>query len=507
MRLLLLIFFFIAQTVVSAQKKDWVNYDDRTSNYSNKLFFTGFVSQYVKKKSNLNSVKGRLMSNAKTALSESIKVNIESSIINEMHNLNSVSIEDFKKISRSYSRIEITGIQTDFYLSKNKKEAFAFAWVRKTKVRSYYRKKIANTLTQVRSKINQADEFMGLENRVSAINALQDALVLIRNTEEAQTVLIVCGENDQSMLAFDETLKLGSLINKKINLIKSNHNLNLNELATYMVNQLNLKGNNVTGLQLENVFYQDTKMSSQLSARLNDILKLNITNKNIAIVEEVGFDDDDLFTIEGSYWRDSTELQIIMNLFQRVGRKRVLRNSAEGWVKLKLLKEAKLEFEPTNYEEAISKNQILNENVISGGGSTLGFWTNKGAKGPVFKQGDVLKVFVNTTRPGYLRLINYWANGSQLLLEDNYFISADNTGKNIELPIAWETSCPCGIEYLQVIVQSEPFDKLKTEDVDGFLFLKSPIKEIVRSSRGFKDKLTNEGAHMAEKTISLTTLE
>ena len=508
MRRILLTSLFIGFTIVGySQIPDWTNYSTRVSKYSDNIFFTGFISQYVKKKDDFNAIQDDLLSRSKSTLSEGIKVNIESSITNEMTNVNSVSKEEFKKISRSFSSIEISGVQSEFSLSKNRKEAYAFAWVRKSKVKKYYQNLVATNISQAEAKISQADKLIESNEGVKAIPLLQDALVLVRKLEEAQTILIICGENNEAVLNHNKGLELGASIASKMDQIRSNHDFNLNELAYYLSNQLYLKDKGVDKIQIENIFYQDTNMSSKLSARLNSLLKSNISKENVSIVESSNGDIQDGFSLEGSYWESDDELQIMLNLYNRKGSERLLVNSVEGWIKVEQLEKIKLDFKPINFLQAKAKNNVFAQNAVVNGGSSLNIWTNKGSNGPVFKEGDRLKIFINSSQPGYLRLLNFWADGTQLLLQDNFYISPERTNQTIEIPADWETACPCGIEYLHGIVQSEPFQKLNTVEELGFLFIQDGFEEVVKNSRGFKKKLSVEGNFMAERKIMLTTLE
>lgn len=504
-KILLIIFFTGSYFIAFSQFRDWINYNTRVSKYPENIYFSGFTSQYIKKTDDLNAVKDNLILSAKSTLSESIKVNIESNITNKITNINTITTEDFKKISRSYSSIEIAGIQTEFYLKKKKKEAYAFAFVKKSKVKKYYRDQIAITLDLIQSKVSQADKYIESEDKVKALPLLQDARVLVRKLEGAQTILIICGESDEGILSYKKGLELNALIVQNINWIHStSRNFNLNELAYYLSSQLYLKEKKIEKIQIENIFYQDTDMSSQLSAKLTTLLKSNISKESISI--EYSDYEKDGYKLKGSYWEDSSELQIIVNLFKKEGSEKSLINSVEGWIKIDLLKQGKINFIPKNYKDASNKNKVFNQNAIVNGGASLEIWTNKGTKGPVFREGDLLKIFVNTSQPGYLRLLNFWADSTQLLLEDNYYISPQNTNQALLIPIEWETSCPCGVEYLQAIIQSQPFDKLKTVEKDGFVYLLDSFKKVIESSHKFKKELADGNNFMAEKKIMLTTL-
>ena len=141
---------------------------------------------------------------------------------------------------------------------------------------------------------------------------------------------------------------------------------------------------------------------------------------------------------------------------------------------------------------------------IVGGGLNLDLWTNKGADNLLYHGNDTLKLYTRSNHECYLRFVYYMADGSKVLLMNDYYIGSDQVNKVVQIPENFICAEPFGIESLVLNGQTTPFPKLSTTKRDGYIFIDNEVKDIVSQSRGFK-RLNNEMLN-GEKRLIINTL-
>jgi hypothetical protein len=171
-------------------------------------------------------------------------------------------------------------------------------------------------------------------------------------------------------------------------------------------------------------------------------------------------------------------------------------------VDLEKVKRLNVNFGLEEKKGLLEKNNQLRP-ISPVGGLVANITTQKGSQSAIFKEGELLSLSVSLSRPAYIRVINVWSDNQKFLLADNYFITPEQTNLSVKLPLAWETSCPCGVEYIQMVAQDKPFDKLETHNVNGFDSIVEPLAEVLKATRAVKE----ESEYYAESTIILTTMK
>jgi hypothetical protein len=160
---------------------------------------------------------------------------------------------------------------------------------------------------------------------------------------------------------------------------------------------------------------------------------------------------------------------------------------------------------PENFIEANKKAKIFNENEIVGGDLQLEVWTNKGNTNLLYSQNDTLKLYIRTNKECYVRFIYHLADGSSVLLLDDFYIGIDKVNKVYQLPDEFICSEPFGAEMLQVNAQTEKFEPLITTQQNGYNFISNDLADILIKNRGFK-KTDNNKILKAETRLVITTM-
>ena len=178
---------------------------------------------------------------------------------------------------------------------------------------------------------------------------------------------------------------------------------------------------------------------------------------------------------------------------------------ADTFLPIVSLESRGIAYTPENYKQALINMKEFAKDEVKGGNLNIDVYTNKGKENLIFTEGDVLKLFVRANRECYLRFVYHLADGSKVLLLDNYYINRDNVNQVYELPYEFECAEPFGIETLQLNAQGEPFEALNVRSEYGYDFILDDTQTIITKSRGFK-KSKSETDIKAEKRLVFTTM-
>lgn len=494
------------------QQQDWVRYGFRQSRYPDKTHFKGFVSYYLVKDTDLNALQENLTERAKIQLSENIRVSLSSQITNTMTNVNGTSVEEFRKVSTSYAQVDLPGIKTDFYIDQRKKEAYAFARVRKEEVISFYTTELELAISKLKAISKTGNKSEEESDPSLALMRFNEISPAVRKVEEIQAVLIACGVRDRGILQIDAVSEIRSRTLEQLGEARKNTKMNLGLMSAFLAQSLVEQSlNKEVPVVMGGISYKDSQMASALSERLKALVALEL-NRNgyqlMAYQDPTQQGEGSFYQLRGTYWEDgSGSIQVILNVYEAGAGPKLLVASSEAWTTIELLDQANVSHFPSNYLQASEKQEMLEQGKVVNGGMEVELWTNKGVDSPVFKEGEKLSISVRVNRPGYLRLLNYWADGTQLLLLDNYYINQERVNKTFDIPFEWVCACPCGVEFLQAIVQSKEFDPLLVKPMGQFKVIQETLPTTVEKSRAFRGFLDAGDAYMGETKLTLTTLK
>ncbi|MEP3387391.1 MAG: hypothetical protein ABJO02_04330 [Reichenbachiella sp.] len=467
------------------------------------------MSSYFGSQEVFEDARHKIIERAKVQLSENINVSIESQIVNKMTNLNSTSVSDFKKVSKSYSSLEVSGLHTDFYFNKKNKEMLAFAWVEKSKVESSYVQIISNSIKEL-LEINELSEKLMSTNKSEALENLYLTHVIFTKIDRAKAILALCGINDVSILRDDEVQNLRLDISNKIESIRNIKDLTLTALSSYLITSLKLQMEDLEGkIGLLNTTYRNSGFSSEFSEHLTSLLVNDLNKAGLEVVfQNDKFDSID-YMLSGTYWESGdSEIQVILYLVSRRGsNKGMIVGSCEGWTSKDQLLKSKLEYKPSNYFSAIEKEKLFHQKKMISDGAKLELWTDKGDEGLIYRTGEKLRLSVRMNKVGYIRLVNHLEDGSQVLLIDNYFISYRKVNRIIELPIELEVACPCGIEFIQANAQDIEFIPIETKNENGFLFIQNNANDLMITYEEYSELAKKNGGFAIQQRVAMATLD
>lgn len=500
MRITAIFLIFIAYQTQAQIQPNWVNSLLRDQYYSPSEFYTGFVSMTVGKGEDVNAYNAKLKSAARTALSESIFVSVKSISSSEMNNTNGTSDDRFQKSTVTRSSLEAIGLETEVYWDERKHVAYGFAWVKKRPLITHYYNKLSDELIRIKNSLIRIAE---VGDKAEAYKQLMFELQSLDVVKEYQDMLRYLDVTNKTVLMVDEWKTYYNITHEELQKIRKSDDVGINEACVFLVDKLreDMKGGFKNGekIKMGVITYKSTAIPTEFSEFFGQKLYQTLETSLSQLTRGISSDG---LVLSGTYWPGEDQVQIIVNInYMENGEVVWLKSGSSIAVKNSVINKLGVNYELVENNELLEKNELLEPSPASGG-LVANIATQKGDESVVFQEGELLNLFVNVSRPSYIRIINVWSDNQKFLLADN--LKIDQTDINVKLSLAWETACPCGVEHIQLIAQEEPFEPLDTENVDGFLRVNMDLDTLSNQHRGFKVKYPDK--YYAESRIVLTTM-
>ncbi|MFC2104691.1 DUF4384 domain-containing protein [Bacteroidota bacterium] len=498
--------FISCQVLFSQVTPNWVNSAERNKNYPESFYLSGFSSKNTSKQENINAVLKQLSENAKLNLIESVSVKING--ISELYTQeeNYEVQQSYKQMIASSSSLDIVGLKIETYYNPKKRIAYAFASANKSDVSNYYKNLIVKKINQIEGNIESSKAAYGKKDNQYALKKYRENFPIFRELEEAQSIYLALKSNSMynEDIQISKITQLKKQVDDGIRELEKSSVLTLDDVCNVLAYAIKDQAGDITEkILLSNFTYQDTRMASELSLRFSQTFQ----NK---LIQDIGFnvstnitytEEKTLLVLMGTYWEEADGIKVIATL-KNIQTGNILASS-QATVPKSWLNQSNISIKPENFEDAYSRMKHFNKDEIYGGDLNLEFWTNKGDENLVYEEGERMKIFVRTNKECYLRVIYHLADGSSVLLVDNYYIGIDKVNIVYELPYEFECSSPFGVEVLQVNGQTQKFTALSIVNNSGYNFIQDGIVEIIQNTRGMK---MTDDLMKAERRIVITTL-
>ena len=474
----------------------WVSATARASDYPSDRFFTGFVSVQVQKGEDTGELGERLRSASRVALSESIYVAVKSEATSALGNANGTATDRYSRTSVTKTGLEAVGLATEVHIDTKKKVGYGFSRVGRKKLAGHY----YNVLS------GEVDRLQGVLQRISGEGDKKDhygmlttELAAVEKLKGYQDMLRYLGVANATALMADEVSGLSFDLRELLDGIRSRKDITLEEASLFLAdNILEGPGTKEGTVVVRPLSYKSSGIPTEFSDYFGALLSQSL-QRHVVIGQPSSGSGTEL---TGSYWPSGEGVRLVVNL-NRVADGEVLRllGGSSLEISLEQVRSTGATYLLEDEQVAYAKQDNLRP-VGNKGGLVAGLSTQKGGESVIFREGEHLEVYVNVSRPSYVRLLNVWSDGQRFLLADNYYIAAGEAGRQVKMGMSWETACPCGVEYIQLTASDRPFPPLATEEVDGFVKVVQPLAEVMGENRGFK----STGSQYAEASLVLRTL-
>ncbi|MGL1886025.1 MAG: DUF4384 domain-containing protein [Reichenbachiella sp.] len=504
-RILLILTLFSTQLAWS-QAPGWTTYAYRTVNYPESDYLVGFMSERNLTEEPEDEMVERLTSYCKDQLAENIIVDIKSISTLNINTVDADTHEEFKRNSTSVSNATIAGLKTENYYDKRKKTAYAFAYAKRSDVINYY----ANDASKYLDKINNQylivkDQIQNGENE-NALKTLFQLQTTLKNIEYDFTMLVtLTGDYNHPGVKRDDFNDHKLKIQQELRSIRNTDQFKVEDAAFYIAYALNMQLTDKSKpIIINNYTYQDTPMGSSFSRMLQLNLEQKMIQQGFKVVKQSNGNQDALL-LNGNYWEKSDRLSI--NSILREQQSSLAIASVECFLPKKSLETNNIGYKPENYLEAMETMKMFAADEIIQGDLRVDVFTNKGTENLIYTEGEELKLSVRSNKECYIRLIYHLADGTKVLLLDNYYINMESVNKVYEIPERFECAGPFGIETLQLNAQSTVFEPLNTQKEGGYEFILDNTQTVVAKTRGFKKKEASaDDDYKAEKRLVFTTM-
>lgn len=495
---------------IMAQPPEWTNESFRKMKYPEKDFLSGYASEPNIKKEEPGFLLGRLETYAKNRLNESVIVSVQSVTNLDVTETNNQVIQYFKTSAASYSNLNLTGLKTETFYDTKAKTGYAFVYARKSDIETLYRNKVNTLKDQVSGIIKSAIQITRSGNIPKASELYFSCYPVLRQIEEAQSVLasLSSGKILPENFQINEINTLKFSVDSAVNALFSNQNNTLSDQVYFLVNTLKPQIiNEKQSLRLTPFTYQDTRMGSPFSRKLAAELEQKLIAAGIQATTDAPLPGtDNLSTpllMSGTYWEEGDFIKIVC-IVKNIQTAKLIASS-EAKISKQHLANTQVSFLPENFQQAMVNQKLFGKDEITGGDLNIELYTNKGADNLIFLSGDKMKLFVKANKECYIRCIYLMADGSKVLLLDNYYISSNQVNLLYELPYEFECAEPFGVETLTLNAQNKPFAPLQIKRESGYDFIVNDLGATLVATRGMK-RIDDKSDQKAEKRLIITTI-
>ena len=523
-----LLFFLVSPfliTIQAGKQPDWVVNYGQSDKYDEQVYLTGFGEALgISRES-----KEIAQENARADLSQKVLVKIDSTVSNYQLEDGEETLQQFSTVTQSSSELQVMGLETLTYVRDSRKNpmSFALVYIERKKLAKLYQAEKKHLTSQILQLITLAEN---QDNpKYTSVQYYYQTWPLLDKLAEVQTILLsVSGTRIFSDLASqdlaDQPLILNkSQINRRIQQLSLHSIDNLDDVAGaiqfQLYQQFDLQHQQ---LLVQPFFYQDTRLSSRFARYFKQLLEGKLENsikphrefqaKSVNYEKDMAVSAGADYIITGSYWEKEDNVQILA--FCRSVQTGEIRASANVDFKRGMLKSS-LNLKPDNFEKIMSQQLAFEQEVIDSGQLKLEVWTDRGKNALLYSQGELMKVYLRTNRPCYVRLLYILANGQKTLLVDNLQINLESINRpllvNDLLEIDFECTSPFGAEMIIGVARNYPFDTIETTERDGYIFIDTDnpkhLANITRGTKGFKRRKRNdESIQQTETKLILTTV-
>ena len=523
-----LLFFLVSPfliTIQAGKQPDWVVNYGRSDTYDEQVYLTGFGEALgISRES-----KEIAQENARADLSQKVLVKIDSTVSNYQLEDGEETLQQFSTVTQSSSELQVMGLETLTYVRDSRKNpmSFALVYIERKKLAKLYQAEKKRLTSQILQLITLAEN---QDNpKYTSVQYYYQTWPLLDKLAEVQTILLsVSGTRIFSDLAsqdlVDQPLILNKRqINRRIQQLSLHSIDNLDDVAGaiqfQLYQQFDLQHQQ---LLVQPFFYQDTRLSSSFARYFKQLLEGKLENsiqphrefqaKSVNYEKDMAVSAGADYIITGSYWEKEDNIQILA--FCRSVQTGEIRASANVDFKRGMLKSS-LNLKPDNFEKIMSQQLAFEQEVIDSGQLKLEVWTDRGKNALLYSQGELMKIYLRTNRPCYVRLLYILANGQKTLLVDNLQINLESVNRpllvNDLLEIDFECTSPFGAEMIIGVARNYPFDTIETNERDGYIFIDTDnpkhLANITRGTKGFKRRKRNdESIQQTETKLILTTV-
>jgi len=349
--LLITITLLLSITTI-AQKPAWADYYKRQSMYPDSEFLVGFVSGINTEDKDIGELKSVYEAIAKDKLIQGIQVEIESNNSLDISNVNGKSNEEFLSKSVSFSKANVSGLTTQSFYDRKKKEVYAISFVSKKELAYFYRNIVSSGIDDIEQKLSEGKKYAKKGNKENALKSFYEAMPVLSKIDEARVLLIALNRKMYADLDIDKINRLKLELINEIDLLIKPANLNLSESAYFVAYGIFLQlGDIQETLFMDDFSFENTGLTSEFSEKWNQEFASAIVKAGNYKVNTTKSSGGSQTLAFGNYWTEGDFLKINAS----VSKNNKIIAVSKGSISLSWLKKENIDFVP----EQVKKMEAL----------------------------------------------------------------------------------------------------------------------------------------------------
>lgn len=307
----LLISVFVFSFTALAQKPAWTDYYKRQSMYPEDQFLVGFVSGVNTNDEEAGKLKSVYEAMAKDKLIQMIQVEIETNNSLNISNVNGQSDEEFLSKSVSFSKANVSGLNTQSFYDRKKKEVFAIAYANKKELAFYYRNIIKSGQEDIEQKLTEGQQYVKKDDKENALKSFYEAMPVLMKIDEARTLLIALNRKMFADMNMDDINRLRLELIDEINSLQKPNDLNMSEAAYFVTYGLFIQLGNIDGtLFLDSFGFENTGLNSSFSNKWKQEFAAALVKVGKYEIKDIKGKRNNKLIAYGNYWEEGGFLKI-----------------------------------------------------------------------------------------------------------------------------------------------------------------------------------------------------
>jgi hypothetical protein len=199
-----LLFAMFYLSLLGQDKPLWIESDIRSAKFPRETFITGFAEGDINAGETAEKAIERIKTAAQSSLLENIRVNMTSKTSSKTGSLSSNrgydEYEEFISSSEKSAKAEIVGMNVESYIDKKSNYIYAFAYVNKYELASYYKANISMLIKQAQSALHTAEELEQNREKAKARKQCENVIPVLEQLRYAQYLLTAIDAADSEGL-------------------------------------------------------------------------------------------------------------------------------------------------------------------------------------------------------------------------------------------------------------------------------------------------------------------
>jgi hypothetical protein len=188
-----ILFAMVSLALFGQEKPRWMDDNYKEQQYPSLTYFTGFAYGEIPRDKSLQDVTQQMKTEAQADLSKKIRLqissqsqsSIEAVTTNGKYNEN----ESFLNLASTTSNTEVVGMKTESYHDTKTNLVYAFAYVNKHELMTYFKSNLAMNIVQTESMLQTAQDLEAQKEKTKARQQCEEVKLLFSKLRYAQDMM------------------------------------------------------------------------------------------------------------------------------------------------------------------------------------------------------------------------------------------------------------------------------------------------------------------------------